>query len=53
MKVCTISTAACAALAFVVAGTVLAPDGQAETLTPKSDQTIPNAVDEVSGASST
>jgi hypothetical protein len=29
MKVRPIITAACAALAFVVAGTVLAPDGQA------------------------
>jgi HD superfamily phosphodiesterase len=38
MKVGTIITTACAALAFVVAGTVLAPDGHAETPTPKSDQ---------------
>jgi hypothetical protein len=48
MKIRTIFTAACAALAFVVAGTVSASDGQAETLTPKSDQPMLNTIDEVS-----
>jgi len=37
MKVDTIVTAACTALAFLVAGTVLAPDGRAETPAPKFD----------------
>lgn len=46
MKVRTILIAACAALAFVVTGTVLARDGQAETLGPKA---MPNAGKEVSG----
>lgn len=49
MKVATIVTAACAALAFVVAGSVFAPHVQAETPMPKFDQTIPNAAEEVSG----
>jgi hypothetical protein len=49
MKVRTIFTAVCAALTFVVAGTVLAPDGQADTLTPKIDQTVSNTVGEVAG----
>ena len=49
MKIRTIFTAACAALALVVAGTVWAPDGQAETLAPQSDQSVPNALDEVTG----
>jgi hypothetical protein len=49
MMIRTIFTAACAALALVVAGTVWAPDGQAETLAPQSDQSVPNALDEVTG----
>jgi hypothetical protein len=49
MKIRTIVTAACAVLVFVAAGTVLAPDAQAETLAPKSDQPMPNTIDEVSG----
>lgn len=49
MKIHTIFTAACAALAFGVAGFVLAPDGRAQTFAPKSDPPVPNAVDEVSG----
>jgi hypothetical protein len=54
MKIRTSVTAACAALAalaIVAGGTVLAPDGQAGTLTPKSDQTIPNAGNKVAGVS--
>jgi HD superfamily phosphodiesterase len=51
MKVCTILTTACATLVFVVAGAVLAPDGQAETVTPKSGQVIPRAGNAVSGIS--
>jgi quercetin dioxygenase-like cupin family protein len=42
MKLRTIVTAACAALAFAVAGPALAHDGQTETVTPKFDQAIPN-----------
>ena len=38
-----------AALAWVVAGSAFAPNGQAETLTPKIAKVVPNAVDEVSG----
>jgi HD superfamily phosphodiesterase len=49
MKLRTFITAACAGLAFVVDGTGFAPDGQAEMLTPKVDQTIPNAGDELAG----
>jgi hypothetical protein len=49
MKVGTIITAACAVLAFVLPGTVLASDGHAETLTPKSAQTVPSVGEEVSG----
>ena len=49
MKIRTIFTAAYAALAITIAGTFLAPDGQAETLVPQSDQPVPNALDEVSG----
>jgi HD superfamily phosphodiesterase len=49
MKIPAIFTAACAAFAFVVAGTVLPPNGQAEPLTPQSDQQMPNSIDEVSG----
>ena len=49
MKIRIIFTAAYAALAITIAGTVLAPDGQAETLVPQSGQPVPNALDEVSG----
>jgi quercetin dioxygenase-like cupin family protein len=42
MKLRTIVTVACAGLAFAVAGPALARDGQAETVTPKFDQAIPN-----------
>lgn len=42
MKVRTIVAATCAALALAVAGPALAHDGQAETVTPKFDQAIPN-----------
>ena len=42
MKVRTIVAAICAALAFAVAGPASAPGGQAETVTPKFDQAIPN-----------
>ena len=42
MKVRTIVAATCAALAFAVAGSALAHDGQAETVTPKFDRAIPN-----------
>jgi HD domain len=38
-----------AALALVVAGSALAPNGQAETVTPKVAEAVPSAVDEVSG----
>jgi hypothetical protein len=49
MKVRIILTGVCAALALVVAGTVLAPEGQAETLKPKSDQAMPYVGNAVSG----
>ena len=42
MKVRTIVAAICAALAFAVAGPASAHGGQAETVTPKFDQAIPN-----------
>ena len=42
MKVRTIVAATCAALAFAVTGFASAHDGQAETVTPKFDQAIPN-----------
>jgi quercetin dioxygenase-like cupin family protein len=42
MTVHTIVAATCAALAFAVAGSALAHDGQAETVTPKFDGAIPN-----------
>ncbi len=42
MKVRTIVAATCAVLALAVAGPALAHDGQAETVTPKFDQAIPN-----------
>jgi HD superfamily phosphodiesterase len=51
MKIRTCITAACAVLALAVAGTVLAPEGRAETLAPKIDRTVPGAADEVSGIS--
>jgi hypothetical protein len=51
MKIRAILTAACTALSLVVTGAVLAPDGQAETLTPQSDHAIPNAGNAVSGIS--
>jgi hypothetical protein len=38
-----------AALALVVAGSAWAPNGQAETVTPKIAEAVPNAGDEVSG----
>jgi HD superfamily phosphodiesterase len=38
-----------AALAVVIAGSTLAPNGQAETVTPKVDREALNAVDELSG----
>ena len=47
MKVRTSLT--CAVLALVVAGSALAPNVQAETVTPKVAEAVPNAVDEVSG----
>jgi hypothetical protein len=49
MKIRTIFTASCAALAITIAGTVLAPDSQAETLAPQSDQPVPDTNEEVSG----
>jgi quercetin dioxygenase-like cupin family protein len=42
MKSRAIVAAACAALAFAIAGPVLAHGGQAEVVTPKFDQAIPN-----------
>jgi quercetin dioxygenase-like cupin family protein len=42
MKIRTIVVATWAALAFGVAGSASAHDGQAETVTPKFDQAIPN-----------
>ena len=42
MKVRTIVAVTCAALAFAVARPASAHDGQAETVTPKFDQAIPN-----------
>jgi len=42
MKVRPIVAASCAALALLVAESALAHDGQAETVTPKFDQAIPN-----------
>ncbi len=42
MKIHTIAAAACAALAFTVAGSASAHDGHAETVAPKFDQAIPN-----------
>lgn len=42
MKVRTIVVITCAALAFAVAGPASAHDGQAEAITPKFDQAIPN-----------
>jgi quercetin dioxygenase-like cupin family protein len=42
MKVGTIVAVTCAALAFAVVGSALAHDGQAETVTPKFNQAIPN-----------
>jgi len=42
MKIHTIVAVTCAALAFAVAGPASAHDGQAETVTPKFDQAIPN-----------
>jgi quercetin dioxygenase-like cupin family protein len=42
MKVRTIVAATCAALAIAVGGSASAHDGQAETVTPKFDQAIPN-----------
>jgi quercetin dioxygenase-like cupin family protein len=42
MKVRTILVATCAALALAVAGSASAHDGQAETVTPKFNQAIPN-----------
>ena len=38
-----------AVLALVVAGSALAPNGHAETLTPRVAEAVPNAVDEVLG----
>jgi len=38
-----------AVLALVAAGSALAPNGQAETVTPKVAEASPNAVDEISG----
>jgi HD superfamily phosphodiesterase len=49
MKIRTLITAAGAALAFVAAGTVLAPASQAQTLAPKLDQPVPNVGDDISG----
>jgi len=49
MKFPTIVTAACAALACLVVGSVLAPDVHAQTPAPKFDQTISSAGEEVSG----
>jgi quercetin dioxygenase-like cupin family protein len=42
MKVRTIAAAIGAAFAFAIAGPARAHDGQAETVTPKFDQAIPN-----------
>jgi quercetin dioxygenase-like cupin family protein len=42
MKVRIIVAATCAALAFAVAGSASAQDVQAETVTPRFDQAIPN-----------
>lgn len=42
MKAITIIPATCAVLTLAVAGSALADDGQAETVTPKFEQAIPN-----------
>jgi hypothetical protein len=49
MRVRDIFAAACTCLAIAVTGIILAPDGQAETLTPKVYQPASNVIDEVSG----
>jgi hypothetical protein len=38
-----------AVLALVVAGSALAPNSQAETVTPSSDKAVSNAIDEFRG----
>jgi hypothetical protein len=43
------SPLACAALALVIAGSGLVPNGQAETVKPEVTRSAPNAVDEVLG----
>ncbi|MCC8935404.1 HD domain-containing protein [Bradyrhizobium sp. Arg68] len=43
------TTLAWAALTLVAAGSSLAPNGHAETVTPSVAQAVPNAVDEISG----
>jgi len=42
------TTLAWAALTLVAAGSSLAPNGHAETVTPNVAQAVPNAVDEIS-----
>jgi HD superfamily phosphodiesterase len=49
MRIHTVFAAACGAVAIVIAGAVPAPVVHAETLTPKSAQSIPSAGDDVSG----
>jgi HD superfamily phosphodiesterase len=49
MKVATILTAACAVLAVVVAGTVLAPDSRADTPALELSQTMMSGGDEAAG----
>jgi hypothetical protein len=49
MKIRTVVTAIGAALALVAAGSALAPNSQAETVTPSVDKAASNAIDEVSG----
>lgn len=49
MKIRTIFTATCAALAITIAAVVSAPDGQAETPAPQSRQPVSDANDGVSG----
>jgi hypothetical protein len=43
------NTLSCAAVALVIAGSAAAPNSQAQTVAPKVDRAVPNAVYEVSG----
>jgi hypothetical protein len=49
MKIRTVVTAIGAALALAVAVSALAPNGNAETVTPSVDKAASNIIDEVSG----